>query len=134
MNRMAGGFTIVAGALVVLSAIAPWATSEGPFSQNGLARGDGWIVVGLGLALLGLGALAALGRPGRPVRSATFALAAVGLVLGIAENAKVDSAIAPLSPTVHLGIGIYLLATASLLALVAAWRGRLGNPRAATAR
>jgi hypothetical protein len=40
MNRMAGGFTIVAGALVVLSAIAPWATSEGPASQNGLARGE----------------------------------------------------------------------------------------------
>lgn len=132
MNRMAGGFTIVAGGLVILSTIAPWATSEGPFSQNGLARGDGWIVVGLGLALLVIGALAARGRPGRLLRSATFALAAVGLVLGIAENAKVSSAIAPLSPTVHPGIGIYLLATASLLALVAAWRGRLADPGAST--
>ena len=134
MNRMAGGFTIVAGVLVLLSAIAPWETSEGPFSQNGLTRGDGWIAAGLGVVLIGLGALAAFGRPGRIIRSATVAMAATGLVLGILEHAKVGGAIAPLGLTVHLGIGIYLLAAASVLALGAAWRGRLGDPGVASPR
>jgi len=116
---------------VILAALAPWATSEGPFSQNGLSRGDGWIAAGLGVALIGFGALAGSGRAGRLVRSGTLAVAAVGLVLGLLEQAKVGGAIAALSPTVHLGIGIYLLAAASVLALVAAWRGPPGEPGAA---
>jgi hypothetical protein len=125
---MAGGFTIIAGGLAILAAIAPWATSEGPFSENGLALGDGWISAGLGALLIGLGALATFGRPARWIRSATLALAAAELVLGVAENAKLSGVIASLGPTVHLGLGIYLLGVASVAALLAAWRGGLLDP------
>jgi hypothetical protein len=133
MNRMAGGSTIAAGALVLLSAIAPWATSEGPFSQNGLTRGDGWLAAGLGVLLIGLGVLAAQGRSWRWIRPTTIGVAAVGLVLGLVEDDKVSGSIAPLSATVHLGLGIYLLGAASVIALLAAWGGRLSDPQGATA-
>src|SRR5579862_6472725 len=106
MNRMAGGFTIAAGALILLAAIAPWATSEGPFSENGLTRGDGWLATGLGVLMIGLGILAVSGRPDRIVRSVSLVLAGAGLGMAFFENAKVSGAIAPLGPSVHLGIGI----------------------------
>jgi hypothetical protein len=80
-----------------------------------------------------LGLLAAQGRSDPRIRSAVVAFAVVGLLSGVVEDGKVSGSIAALGPTVHVGIGVYLLVTGSILALVAAWRGRLGKPGAATA-
>jgi hypothetical protein len=124
MSRPAACAVAVGGGLVALGTVAPWATSEGPFSQSGLARGDGVVtgLIGLGLVLLGLMLL--LRKAGPPVRAAAILLAMAGLAVGIGENMKVSDAIAPVTPSVHIGIGIYLVIVGSALALVGAWRRR----------
>lgn len=122
MNRPADVAIVVGGGLMTLATVAPWATSKGTFSQSGLDRGDGAITGLIGAGVVVLGAITLGRRGGHRIRGATILLATSGLVIGIAENEKVSSAIAPVSATAH--IGIYLLVVGSALALVAAWPRR----------
>jgi hypothetical protein len=122
MNRPVDVAIVVGGGLMTLATVAPWATSKGTFSQSGLDRGDGAITGLIGAGVVVLGAITLGRRGGHRIRGATILLATSGLVIGIAENEKVSSAIAPVSATAH--IGIYLLVVGSALALVAAWPRR----------
>ena len=122
MDRPVDVAIVVGGGLMTLATVAPWATSKGTFSQSGLDRGDGAITGLIGAGVVVLGAITLGRRGGHRIRGATILLATSGLVIGIAENEKVGSAIAPVSATAH--IGIYLLVVGSALALVAAWPRR----------
>jgi hypothetical protein len=118
---------VVAGALYAIGSALPWASITAPFvgtiSKSGLEGGDGVVtlLIGIVLALVGLGHLTGSRAAGSKLATVLLSVAALGMAAF--EISTVSSRLADIDSDVgyaSTGIGLWLMAVGGVLALLSA--------------